>query len=148
MTEPQSVTLSRIFKAPIDLVWRAFTDGQEVDRWMKCEPGVEVIHDPWQPAVGAEFAAVMRKPGEWEVTTKGRFLEVDPPRRLAYESEPDPKLNMPSMAVLVHLEEVAGGTKVTLTQSGIPGDDMCRMIEGGWSGGFAQLEERLVQQLA
>ncbi|MGE3174570.1 MAG: SRPBCC domain-containing protein [Planctomycetota bacterium] len=147
MTTPVSVTLTRTFAAPIDLVWRAFTDADLVVRWMKCEPGVELEYDGWRPVVGAVFSSVMRKPGQWEVKGTGRFLEVEPHRVLAYQQDPNAQMNLPAMTVRVELAAVAGGTQVTLTHTGIPSDTMRGIIEGGWTGSLqllrAQLDDRL-----
>ena len=143
MTESMSVTLTRTFQAPIDLVYRAWTDPAQVVRWMKCEPGVELEYDGWTPTVGATYTSLMRKPGEWEVRGTGRILEADPPRVFAYASDPNPEMQMPEMTVRVVFEEVDGGTKLTLNHSGLPNDDMCGIVEGGWTGGMQQLAELL-----
>lgn len=144
MTDPQrlSVTLTREFDAPIDLVFAAWTDAEHVSRWMKCDTAVDLRCDSWQPETGATFKTTMEKPGEWKVEGTGRFTEVDPPRVLAYASDADPQMNMPSMEVRVELEPLDGNrTRLTLTHSGIPNDDMCSVIQGGWTNSLAMLAE-------
>ena len=143
MTKPLSVTFTRTFSAPIELVYRAWTDAEQVVRWMKCEPGVELEYEGWQPATGATFTSIMRKPGEWEVRGSGRFVEVDEPNVLAYVQEADPKMHMPETSVRVTFETVDEGTQLTLTHSGLPGDEMCGIVKGGWTGGLEQLEQLL-----
>ena len=148
MSDTKSVTLTRVFNAPIDLVYQAWADAQQVSKWMKCEPGVTVSYDGWEARVGAEFSSVMAKPGEWEVKSTGRIIEADPPRVFAYAQDPNPQMNMPEMSVRAEFEEVDGGTKLTLTHSGLPNDEMCGIVEGGWSGGMQQLEELLAARTA
>ncbi len=53
-------------------------------------------------------------------------------------------MNTPEMSVRVELEELDGGrTRLTLTHSGIPSDDMCGIIQGGWTSGLALLDDVL-----
>lgn len=143
MTESLSVTISRTFRAPIDAVYRAWTDPRQVIRWMKCEPDVELELEGWEPRVGATFASVMRKPGQWEVAGTGRILEVDAPRVFAYAQDANPDMHMPAMEIRVVFEEVDGGTRLTLTHRGLPSDEMCGIVQGGWTGSLHQLEQLL-----
>lgn len=145
MSTPLSVTITRTFAAPLDLVYRAFTDAALVVQWMKCEPGVELEYQGWEPAVDATFTSVMRKPGQWEVKGSGRFLEVDPGRVLAFQQDANQQMNLPAMTVRVRFAPVDGGTAVTLTHTGIPSDVMCGIIEGGWAGSMRQLASHLEQ---
>ncbi|MEM7202254.1 MAG: SRPBCC domain-containing protein [Planctomycetota bacterium] len=143
MTKPLSVTITRTFKAPIDLVYQAWVDPQQVVRWMKCDPGVELAYEGWSPAVGTTFTSVMAKPGEWEVRGTGRFVEVEPQRVLAYVTDANPQMQMPEMQVRVEFEATGDGTTLTLTHTGLPNDDMCGIVKGGWTNGLQQLEELL-----
>lgn len=141
MTERLSVTLTREYDAPIELVYSAWTDAAQVVRWMKCEASVRLSYDGWDPKPGARFTSVMEKPGEWKVEGAGKFVEVDPPRVLEYASEANESMHMPEMSVRVVLEELEGGrTKLTLTHSGIPNDETCAIIDGGWTSSLQMLE--------
>lgn len=133
--QPQlrSVRLTRVFNAPIDLVFRAWAEARHVTRWMKCGQDVKLTLDNWEPAVGGEFTTRMEKPGQWSATTTGRFVEVDPPHLLVYRTDPNPSLGTPELTVRVELTVVDDGTLLTLTHSGIPTDDLCGIIEAGWT---------------
>jgi len=139
----RSVTLTRVFNAPIALVFEAWTKTEHMTQWMRCDPGMEVSYEGWEPKVGTKFKTTMSKPGEWSNEGTGTVLEVDPPRLLVYTGDADEKMQMPEMTVRVELEEVDGGTKLTLTHSGMPNDMMCGIIEGGWTGGLKMLEDVL-----
>lgn len=146
MTDPKSlsVTLTREFDAPIDLVYVAWADATHVTRWMKCAASVNLTVEGWEPAVGARFTTRMEMPGQWTNEGTGTFIEVDPPRLLAYTSDPDEATGMPPMTVRVELEPLGESrTKLTLTHTGIPSDDMCGIIQGGWTNGLSMLEEVL-----
>lgn len=143
MKEPKAVinevTLTRVFDAPIDLVYRAWTDAEHVTKWMKCDVEATLEVENWVPEVGAEFKTHMAQPGVFETWGTGRFTEVDPPNLLEYVSDPDPKLGVGEMRVRVELEDFGGRTQVTLTHFGMP-DEICGIIEGGWTASLAQLE--------
>ncbi len=83
----------------------------------------------------------MFQEGVFEVWTTGRFTEVDPPSVLEYVSDPDPKLQMPEMRIRVELREQGGQTQLTLTHTGMPTDDICGVIEGGWTNSLSMLGE-------
>ena len=93
------------------------------------------------PEVGAEFSSHMWQPGVFETRGTGHFTEVEPPNLLAYVMHANDKLGVPDMHVRVELKEVGQSrTEVTLTQSGIPGDIISDVINGGWTASMAQLE--------
>ena len=139
-SERLSVTLTREYDAPIELVFAAWTDAKHVSRWMKCDSSAILECTSWKPETGASFATTMEMPGQWKVHGSGRFTEVDPPRVLAYVTDADPAMNMPEMDVRVELEEIdAGRTRLTLTHTGMPNDETCGIIEGGWTNGLAEL---------
>ena len=53
MTDPsqlRSVRLTRVFDAPIELVFRAWTEAEHVTRWMKCGQDVELTVAASHPA--------------------------------------------------------------------------------------------------
>lgn len=135
----RSVTLTRVFDAPIDLVYGAWTEAEHVVKWMKCDESASLEVDNWVPAVGTEFRTHMAQPGVFEATSTGRFTAVDPPRLLEYAFDADPSLGVPEMRVRVELRDLGGRTELTLTQSGIPNDMIFGVITGGWTASMRQL---------
>lgn len=137
----RSVTLRRTFDAPRDLVYRAWTEGHHVTRWMKCDAEAHLEVENWEPAVGARYKTHMWKEGVFEVWGEGEFTVVDPPNVLEYRSDADAQMQMPSMTVRVEFKDAGGKTEVTLTHSGIPNDMMCGIIEGGWTNSMGMLAD-------
>ena len=45
------------------------------------------------------------------------------------------------MTVRVELEEVEGGTQVTLTHAGLPSDELSGIVEGGWTVSLGLLQD-------
>ena len=83
----------------------------------------------------------MVKVGQWEAVTTGSFLEVEPPRLLVYRTDPNPELGTPELTIRVELDPVEDGTRLTLTHSGIPSDDLCGIIEAGWTASLGAMAE-------
>ena len=59
--EPLSVRINRVFKAPIELVYEAWTSAEHVVHWMKCSRDVRLTVEGWEPRVGARFTTHMVK---------------------------------------------------------------------------------------
>lgn len=133
MSETRSVTVTRTYDAPIELVYRAWSEAEHIMRWMKCDAAVTMNVVGWEGRAGARFSYRMAKAGEFEANVTGRILTADPPRVFEYATDPDPELGAPELRVRVELEEVAGGTLLTLRHTGLPSLDFCGIVEGGWS---------------
>lgn len=145
--ESRSVQLTRVFDAPIDLVYQAWTDPAHVMKWMKCHPDATMEVEGWEPRAGAMFRYRMAKVGEFEALSTGRILEADPPNVFVYATDPNPALGAPELTVRVELEPVDEKTKLTLTHSGLPNEGFCGIVEGGWTVSLGLLQD-LVLTLA
>jgi len=140
-TERMSVTLRRVFDAPIERVFRAWTEPQHVSRWMKCDAAATLQLDNWVPVVGNEFQTVMALEGVFEANGSGVFTAVDAPNLLAYTAHADEVLGVPEMHVRVELVDLDGKTELTLTHSGVPTNELCGIIEAGWTNSLGLLSE-------
>ncbi len=129
--ETRSVTLTRVFDAPIQLVFDAWTKPEHMTQWMKCSPDVKTTLAEWSPRVGGTFEYHMAQEGVFEAKTTGRYLQFDPPDLLEYVIDANEELGSPEMTVRVALREVEKGTELTLKHSGIPGH-FEGMIDAGW----------------
>ena len=137
----QSVTLQRVFEAPIELVYEAWTQARHVEQWMKCDVAATLEVENWRPEVGTAFQTHMVLPGVFDTRGSGRFLEVEPPTLLVYALDGDPELQVPDMTVRVEFRDLGGQTELTLTHSGIPNDFLCGVINGGWTASLTQLQD-------
>jgi uncharacterized protein YndB with AHSA1/START domain len=77
------IVMSRIFNAPRDLVWQACTEPRHIVHWWGGQgfsnPVCEMDLRP-----GGAWRHVMRTPDGSELTFNFVFLEVEPPKRLAW----------------------------------------------------------------
>jgi len=86
MTNPPPLRISRLFDAPRERVFAAWSTGERIARWFSPEgcsvPKAEIDFRP-----GGVFAFVMRLPDGKESACRGAFDEVTPPSRLAFTVE-------------------------------------------------------------
>lgn len=109
-------TITRDLKAPRQLVFDALTTPEHFAVWFGTS-AVEVPLDSLTMEVrpGGAFRAVMLLPEGDRIDWAGEYVEVDPPSHLAMTltDRPDEYAGLP---VLFDLEEVDGGTRLTISQ--------------------------------
>ena len=82
-TETQELVLERIFDAPREAVWKAFTDPQIVPRWWgPHETETEVLEMDVRP--GGKWRYVSHAAHREDVEFFGEYLEVTPPERIRW----------------------------------------------------------------
>ncbi len=105
------VRLERVYPHPPERVWRALTDPQALAEWL--------MPNDFQARVGHKFQfRVPPQPG-WRGIVDCEVLEVDPPRRLSYLWQGDPK-SRPTVVTWI-LEPTAEGTRLRLEHTGFRG---------------------------
>ena len=85
-THDAQFTITRIFDAPRELVWRAWTESADAAEWWHPR-GIEIkagsVAVDARP--GGRYAYTMVNPADGaEYPTAGVYREVDPPRRLVF----------------------------------------------------------------
>jgi uncharacterized protein YndB with AHSA1/START domain len=121
-------------------VFQALTSREIVDWWVN--PGVFDTR---------EWSGDVRVGGKWRAsgiargkpyTLEGKFVEVDPPRKLEHTWHMVGAPGAPS-TVSYLLEPMVGGTRLTVHQSGIPTSDEREGNRNGWRTSFDRLAEIL-----
>ncbi len=152
--EPELV-ITRIFDAPRELVWKAWTDPQHLMRWW----GPKNFTTPVAKIdlrVGGKYLSCMRSPEGQDYWSTGTYLEIEPPERLVCtDSFADADGNVVpasyygmgedfprEMQVTITLEDINGKTKMTLKHVGLP-PNMSDMTNTGWNESFDKLAESL-----
>jgi uncharacterized protein YndB with AHSA1/START domain len=147
------VVIERVFDAPRDLVWRAWTEPEHFKRWYG-PTGMETVACDVDLRVGGRRSIGMRSPDGQQYHTTGEYRELEPPHRfVATESPADAAGNsLPPSAygmpdgmsmetiVTVTLEDLGDGrTKMTLRQAGFPSEDWAQGAGRGWNQAFDKL---------
>lgn len=112
-----AITVARTFAAPREAVWDAFVRPQHFATWF----GTEHVKVPletltWNAEPGKPWSAVMHLPDGTTKSWVGTFIDVERPTRLAFTMTDVPDEPQGATPVTVQLQEVTGGTAVTLTQ--------------------------------
>jgi uncharacterized protein YndB with AHSA1/START domain len=148
----ESVVLERVFDAPIDLVWKMWTDPTSFKAWYG-PSGVTVPIAELEVRPGGRRRVCMAV-GSREMWFTGEHVEVIEPTRLVYtETMADEhgtpispeSLGMPpktpgTTEVTVVLDAVNGGTRVTLTHAGVTAESGAAR---GWQAAFDKLAAEL-----
>lgn len=154
MSPPSQTGTDRIEKqvrlsAPRARVWRALTDTQEFGKWFGVKLGGTVT-------TGAKLRGPKTSPGYEHVTFEVTVEAVDPEKRFSFRWHPyaiEPGVDYssePTTLVVFTLEEVEGGTLLTVVESGfdkIPPSRRAKAFEMN-SGGWATQMENIKRHLA
>ncbi len=148
--EPAEVTLTRVFDAPRELVFKAWTDPQQLAKWWGPEgftnPVCEIDARP-----GGKMLIHMTAPDGTVYPMTGTFREVTPPERLVFsDAAEDLQGNvLLEGETIVTFEQQGGKTKVTVQARAwarVPAAaDMLKGMDQGWSQSLDRLA-RLVAQ--
>ena len=154
----QEIIIMRIFDAPRELVWKAWTEPERMMRWW----GPKGFTSPYceiDLRVGGALLYCMRSPEGKDYWGTGVYREIVPPERLVYtDSFADEHGNVVpathygmsedialEMLVTVTFEEHEGKTKLTLRHVGIPAGADREGAQQGWSESLDKLAEYLAK---
>jgi len=158
-SKEQALVIERIFDAPRELVWKAWTDPVQLKRWW----GPKIFTSPAAEIdfrVGGKYLFAMRSPEFNEgqsIWSTGVYREIVPLERIVctdcfadengnvvpashYGMTEDFPLEM---LVTVTFEEIDGKTRMTLRHEGLPAGEMIQGAEVGWNESFDKLAESL-----
>jgi uncharacterized protein YndB with AHSA1/START domain len=152
----RDVMITRIFDAPRELAWMAWTDPEHFMQWWGpkdytcpyCEMDLQV---------GGKYLYCMRSPEGKDYWGTGVFREIIPMERIVFtDSFADEKGNVVpathygmspdfplEMLVIVTFEDLADKTKMTLQHIGVPIGPDNEGTQQGWSESFDKLAESL-----
>lgn len=125
---------------PRERVFRALSSREIVDWWVR--PGAFDTRE-WQGdvRVGGTWRAAGMAHGQ-PYALEGEYLEVDPPRRLVHTWGFAGPSEIRSTVTYI-LEEIDGGTRLTIRHDGLPTSEACERTSIGWETSLIRLVEIL-----
>ena len=164
MSDLPEYVLDRVFDAPRDMVWRAWTDPELLPRWYG--PGVETIIHKFDLKPGGMWLNEM-KWGEKSDLSKMVFQEIVPQEKLVWHhSSTDAEWNVITNPMMenwprvllttVTFEDMGDKTNVRLTMVPVDASDAeiacfaaaMAGMDSGWGKGYAILDELFKELLA
>jgi uncharacterized protein YndB with AHSA1/START domain len=146
MTEHPTLTMERTFDAPAERVFDAFTSEEVLRRWFHAGHDWETPEASIDLRVGGELRLVMRNPHEGEnYGARGRYTEIDPPRKLAFTWLWDEDLERDQVEQLIEIEftESDGRTTMRFIHRDLWDEEEVRSHEGGWTNAFDNLQREV-----
>jgi uncharacterized protein YndB with AHSA1/START domain len=137
-----------LLRAARSRVWRALTDADEFGTWFRV-----VLEGPF--VAGQTVRGRITHPGYEHVTMEMQVERIEPERLFSYRWHPyavEPGVDYsaePTTLVEFRLEEAAGGTRLTVVESGFDRlpkarrDEAFRMNEGGWNAQMTNVERHV-----
>ena len=149
----RTVVVTRVFDAPREMVFRAWTDPKQVREWFPPKDFTAPVCE-LDPRPGGIFRIVMKGPeGEpfngGEFPGEGVFTEVVPNERLAFTFAGEGDMPPPIVMTVLFADQGGGKTKVTVHQTArtIAEYEALRKMgsEEGLSQSFDKLDELLAR---
>ena len=157
-SKESALVIERVFDAPRELVWKAWTDPEHVMRWWGpkgyTSPAAQIDF-----RVGGKYLWAMRSPEGQDVWSTGVYREIVPLKRMVVTNSfadengnvvPASHYGMPAdlpleMVATVTFEDLGGKTRLTLRHEGFPAGEMSEMAGAGWNESFDKLAESLAK---
>ena len=155
-TPTDAVVIERSFDAPVDLIWKMWTEPEHFKAWYGPDGATIPVAKMDVRVGGARLVRmdVETPGGPMQMWFTGEYRDVVENQRLAYtESMSDASGNVLSAAdvgmpdghpttteVIVELEQGGGRTKMVMTHAGLPGDSPGA---AGWAMALNKLAARV-----
>ncbi len=140
-----SFTITRVFDAPRELVFAAWTDPAQFAHWFGAESDVPLETVSLDVRPGGAWSAIMHvDPAPTTLHFHGEYREVVPPERLVLTLKNPFEPNDPLVEVVtVVFKDLGGKTEMTFVQEGNLGAEEYIKTKEGWSLFFDRLAEGL-----
>jgi uncharacterized protein YndB with AHSA1/START domain len=153
----KDLIITRIFDAPRELVWKAWTEPERMKKWW----GPKIFTAPVikiDLRIGGKYLSCMRGPDGKDYWSTGVYREIVPRERIVVtDSFADENGNVVpashygmtedwplELLVTVTFEEIGGKTRMILRHEGIPEGLMKDLTQTGWSESFNKLADSIV----
>jgi uncharacterized protein YndB with AHSA1/START domain len=142
----REIVSERVFDAPRERVYAAYTDPQSIPRWWGPRRMTTTVHE-MDVRPGGKWRFVAREPDGREQGFRGVYREVAPPERIVQTFEWE---GMPGHVIVetATFEDLGTRTRVTTTSLFHTTEERDGMIASGMEGGLTESHDRLAELLA
>jgi uncharacterized protein YndB with AHSA1/START domain len=142
------ITISRVFDAPREQVWREWTEPEAFADWFG-GPHSEVPLSTVSMEVraGGRWRLTMyAEPGRREIRWKGEYRDVVEPERLVFTVSDQPGEERYELVTVVLSDLGDGRTQMDFEQRGYLTPEQYEFTKQGWAGFFDRIEQRLASR--
>ena len=138
------LTITRIFDAPRELVFKAWTEHDRLMQWL-CPKNFTVLFAEMDLRPGGAWRSGMRSPEGEEYVARGVYREIVEPERLVFTHAWEDEQGKPGNETLVTvtLAERGEKTMMTFAQAGLLSVDSRDSHAEGWNEAFDNLSAHL-----
>jgi uncharacterized protein YndB with AHSA1/START domain len=145
MAEPAGVTITRVFDAPRERVWKEWTEPERFAAWFggsESEVPLSTVSMDVRPG-GSWRLTMFAEPGRREIHWWGEYREVVPPERLVFTICDQPRKEADELCTVVLTDLGDGRTEMFFRQDGRMSPEEYERAGQGWSTFFDVVDERL-----
>jgi uncharacterized protein YndB with AHSA1/START domain len=148
-TSDREIVITRVFDAPRELVFRAWTDPEHVKRWW-WPKGFTLVFLEMDVRPGGAWRRCIRSPDGVDRWPHGVYREIVEPERLAFTYVVDGPRGGPGYETLVTLDfdDLGARTKMTFRQAVFESVAARDAHRGGWTGALERFAEYLANTVA
>jgi uncharacterized protein YndB with AHSA1/START domain len=139
------ITITRVFDASRDRVWREWTEPERFADWFggpKSEVPLPTVSMDVRPG-GSWRATMYADPGRREIQWKGEYREVAEPERLVFTVSDRPGEEAYELVTVVLRDLGDGRTEMFFEQRGSLPPEVYQRAKEGWGSFFDRIAERL-----
>ena len=146
--DPRALTGTRVFDAPRDLLWEAWTDPKHLAQWWGPN-GFSTTTSAFDMRPGGVWRFVMHGPDGRDYQNRITFDEIVKPERIVYHHGGGGDVEPAQFKAIVTFEDLGGKTRLTMRGVFPSEAELDRVIrEYGADKGMVQTLSRLEQYLA
>jgi uncharacterized protein YndB with AHSA1/START domain len=136
-TDYAALTIKRVFNAPIERVFAAWSDGKMLAQWFGPE-GFHVVEAEVELVVGGKYKIVIQSPNGQKIKHSGQYLEVVSPNKLTFTWVLDDQAcggsenQRADTLVSIKFNTVSNGTEIELSHENLPSKEAFDGHSFGW----------------
>jgi uncharacterized protein YndB with AHSA1/START domain len=145
VAEQPGISITRVFDAPRERVWREWTEPERFADWFggsESEVPLSTVSMDVRPG-GSWRLTMFAEPGRREIQWKGEYREVAPPERLVFTVSDQPEQDAYELVIVVFTDLGDGRTEMYFQQRGRMSAEQYERAAQGWSSFFDRVAERL-----